>query len=83
MEGLAMVLATPFIVYPIFAIFIFVWWNCCKWLFIWFVKIGETYFKKDSLPYKVYMTVFVGFGGLASIYLFIWIFLMLAKDLGF
>jgi hypothetical protein len=47
------------------------------------VIIGEKFFKKDSLPYNIYMFTFVGGSGLATIYLFIWLFIFIAKENGY
>jgi len=47
------------------------------------VKIGEKFFKKDSLPYNIYMLTFVGGSGLATIYLFIWLCIFIAKENGY
>jgi len=68
-----------------FGLFLFacVWWYCCKWLFILLVTVGEKLFKKDSWPYNIYMFTFVGGGGLATIYLFIWLFIFIAKENGY
>ena len=81
MEVLGLFFSGMFFVYVGLAIFIWVWWKSCSWLFIWFVKVSERYFKKNSLQEKLFLGTFVGLGGLASIYLFIYIFLMIAKDI--
>ena len=66
-----------FLMYLGFAIFVWIWWKSCSWLFIWFVKVSEQKFKKDSWQEKLFLGTFVGLGGLGSIYLFIWLFLKL------
>lgn len=81
MEGLGLLFSGMFLVYVGLAIFIWVWWKSCSWLFIWFVEVSERYFKKNSWQEKLFLGTFVGLGGLASIYLFIYIFLMIAKDI--
>jgi len=47
------------------------------------VIIGGKFFKKDSLPYNIYMFTFVGGSGLATTYLFIWLFIFIAKENGY
>ncbi len=81
MEVLGLFFSGMFFVYVGLAIFIWVWWKSCSWLFIWFVEVSERYFKKNSWQEKLFLGTFVGLGGLASIYLFIYIFLMIAKDI--
>lgn len=34
-----------FLMYVGFAIFVWIWWKSCSWLFIWFVKVGEEKFE--------------------------------------
>ena len=65
-----------------FGLFVFacIWFYSCKWLFVLLVSFGEKYFKKDSWPYNVYMAIFVGGGGLGSLYFFIWLFIWIAKE---
>ena len=66
-----------------FGLFIFacVWWYSCKWFLVGLVIIGEKLFKKDTLPYNIFMFTFVGGGGLATIYLFIYLFLSIARGM--
>ena len=72
----------PFLYFGLF-LFACIWWYSCKWLFVGLVIIGEKFFKKDSLPYNIYMFTFVGGGGLASIYFFIWLLVFIAKENGY
>ena len=72
----------PFLYFGLF-LFACIWWYCCKWLLVGLVVMGEKFFKKDSLPYNIYMFTFVGGGGLATIYLFIWLFVFIAKENGY
>ena len=69
-----------FLMYLGFAIFVWIWWKSCSWLFIWFVKVSEQKFKKGSWQEKLFLGTFVGVGGLGSIYLFIWIFIFILKE---
>ena len=80
MEIVGVFLSGMFLMYLGFAIFVWIWWKCCSWLFIWFVKVGEEKFAKDSWQQKLFLGTFVGLGGLGSIYLFIYIFLFIARE---
>ena len=83
MENLLLGIAyLPFMYLGLF-VFAWIWWKCCSWFFILLVKFGEKYFKKDTLPYNIFMLTFVGGGGLASIYLFIWLAVWIAKENGY
>ena len=75
-------IAMPFFYFGLF-LFACVWRYCCKWLLVGLVIIGEKFFKKDSLPYNIYMWTFVGGVGLATIYLFILLFIFIAKENGY
>ena len=83
MEGIGFLFSGIFLVYVGFAIFVWIWWKSCSWLFVWFVKVSEKNFKKDSWQEKLFLGTFVGLGGLASIYLFIYLFIIIAKESGF
>ncbi|MDB2652528.1 hypothetical protein N9Y53_03270 [Candidatus Pelagibacter bacterium] len=74
----AFLLGLPLMYFGLF-LFACVWWYCCKWFLVGLVIIGEKIFKKDTWPYNIFMFTFVGGGGLATIYLFIYLFLSIAK----
>ena len=83
MEILGSFLVGMIFTYIGFAIFLWIWWKSCSWLFIWFVKVSEKNFKKNSWQEKLFLGTFVGFGGVASIYLFVYIFAIILKENGF
>ena len=83
MEVVGLFLSGVFLMYLGLAVFIFIWWKCCGWLFVWFVTVSEKYFKKDSWQEKLFLGTFVGVGGIFSIYLFIWLFVYIAKENGY
>lgn len=83
METILLIFASLPLMYFGLFIFAWIWWKCFGRLFIEFVKIGEKYFKKDTVPYNIFMFTFVGGGGLASIYFFIWLVLWIAKENGY
>ena len=74
----AFLLGLPLMYFGLF-LFACVWWYCCKWFLVGLVIIGEKIFKKDTWAYNIFMFTFVGGGGLATIYLFIYLFLSIAK----
>ena len=79
---LLMLASLPFMYFG-FAVFVWVWWKSCSWLFVWFVTVSERKFKKNSWQEKLFLSFFIGFGGIASIYLFIYLFIILLKESGF
>jgi len=79
MEAIGLLFSGVFFMYVGLFVFAFVWWHCCKWFLVLLVTVGEKLFKKDSWPYNIYMFTFVGGGGLATIYLFIYLFLSISK----
>ena len=83
MEDLLVLLASIPFLYIGFGIFCIVWFYSFKWFFVFLVSVGEKFFKKNSWPYNIYMTVFVGGGGLGSIYFLIWLFIWIAKENGY
>ena len=66
-----------------FGIFIAIWWYSFKWLLIGMAVIVLKFFKKDSWQYNFFGTIFVGGGALLSFYFMIYLFIVIAKKMGF